>query len=74
MEFKKNEIYSVRVKLNSSKSEIITEEDKIIIYLHSMPIDNKANQELIKLFRKQLKLKIEILKGLKSRNKTIKIL
>jgi uncharacterized protein (TIGR00251 family) len=74
MNFEKNKLYSIRIKLNSSKSEVVIEENNLIVYLHSMPINNKANEELIKLFRKQLKLKVEILKGLKSRNKTIRIL
>ncbi|MCA9495886.1 MAG: DUF167 domain-containing protein [Nanoarchaeota archaeon] len=74
MNFEKNELYSVRVKVNSSKSGIVIEDDKIIVYLHSIPINNKANEELVKLFKKELKLKVEIIKGLKSRNKIIKIL
>lgn len=70
-----NEIIEIRAKPNSSKSEITFDENnKIIVYLKSIPDENKANNELIKLFKKQLKLKVEIISGFKSRNKKLKIL
>ncbi len=69
--FKLNDIIEVRAKPNSSKSEIIFQEDKILVFLKSIPDDNKANEELVKLFKKQLKLKVEIISGFKSKNKKL---
>jgi len=66
----------IRVKPNSSKSLITYDKEKnlIIAYLHSIPENNRANDELIKLFKKQFKIKVEIISGFKSKNKKIKIL
>ena len=47
------------------------------VRVKSKPIEGKANRNLIKLLGKQLKVpksSIEIIKGEKSRNKTVKIL
>ena len=76
MNFLKGKIYEIKVKPNSSRSEIIFDEEKklIIVFLKSPPVDNKANLELIKLFKKKYKLNIEIIKGAVSKNKLIKIL
>jgi uncharacterized protein (TIGR00251 family) len=73
---KSGEIIEVWAKPNSSKSNIEwdNENKRFNVFLHSIPDDGKANQELIKLFKKKFKLKVEIIKGLKSRNKLIKIL
>jgi uncharacterized protein (TIGR00251 family) len=71
--FESNKVYQIKVKPNSSRSEIHIEEDMIIVFLKSIPQDDKANLELVKLFKKNLKLKIEIISGLKSKNKKIKI-
>lgn len=73
---KQDETIEIRAKPNSSKSEIVYDFEKDIVnaFLHSIPDDNKANKELVKLFKKQLKLKVEIISGFKSRNKKVKIL
>jgi len=74
--FSSQDIIIVRAKPNSSKSELIwnNEYQRFDAFLHSIPDDNKANSELVKLFKKQLKLRVEIISGLKSRNKKMKIL
>lgn len=73
--FNKGDVIVVKAKPNSSKSLLIwdSETSTIAAYLHSIPDDNKANDELVKLFKKQLKLKVEIISGFKSKNKKIKI-
>ena len=71
--FKLEEIIEVKAKPNASKSEIIFENNKINVVLKSVPDDNKANEELLKLFRKQLKVQVEIVSGFKSKNKRIVI-
>ncbi|MEE9165168.1 MAG: DUF167 domain-containing protein [Nitrospinota bacterium] len=68
---------AVRVQPRSSKNEIIgMRSDKLKVKLTSPPVENAANQLCIKLFSKRLginKSKIQIISGLKNRNKKIKI-
>ena len=63
---------SVIVKPNSSKNEIQYEENKkcLKVFIKAPPENNKANIELIKFFSK-LGKKVKIIKGLKSKNKTL---
>jgi len=67
----------VKVQPKSSKSELVEINDgEYKAYLKSAPVDNKANEELIKLLAKELRVKkyqIEIVKGLTSRNKVVSI-
>lgn len=65
----------IKVKPKSSRSGIKynQETNNLDAYLHSIPENNKANLELIKIFKKQLKLKIEIISGFKSKQKKILI-
>ena len=76
-EAKDSIIISVRVQPRSSKNEIIgIQSEKLKVKLTSPPVENAANQLCIKLFSKWLginKSKIQIISGLKSRNKKIKI-
>jgi len=65
---------SVKVKTNKNKQEIEKiNENNYIISLKSSPIDNKANIELIKLFYKELKLKVRIKKGMKNNKKILQV-
>lgn len=73
-EIKKIEPFEVRVKTNSSKSSIELVDSKYVVFLKSLPVDDLANKELIKLFKKSLKKNVEIVFGFKSRNKKIKFL
>ncbi|MFH1286193.1 MAG: DUF167 domain-containing protein [Candidatus Magasanikbacteria bacterium] len=61
----------------SSKNEIIQlSEDSYKIKLTAAPVDGEANKKLIEFLNKEWKVsksKITIVKGLKSRNKVIKI-
>ena len=66
----------VRVKIvpNSSKNDIILEEEFIKVKVTAQPIENKANKALIEFLSKSFKLPktgIEILKGETSKEKTI---
>jgi uncharacterized protein (TIGR00251 family) len=70
----KNKILEITAIPNSSKSEIkIDKERGILVYLNSVPDKNKANNELKKLFKKDLNLNIELIKGEKNRKKSILI-
>jgi uncharacterized protein (TIGR00251 family) len=65
----------VNVKTNKNKQEIEKiDANNYIISLKSSPIENKANKELIKLFSKELKLRVKIKKGLKSKEKLLEII
>jgi uncharacterized protein len=66
----------IRLKIipNSSKNEIIKENDILKIKLTAQPIENKANKALIEFVSKKLKIaktSIQILKGQTSKEKTI---
>jgi len=64
------------VKPNSPKNSVIGfDENKkaLRISVKAAPEKGKANHELIKFISKLLKKKVEIVKGLKSREKILKI-
>lgn len=72
-------IIRIRVKSGSSKQDIIKISDNnYVISLKERAEDGKANLELIKLLKRYFKNKcsiknIKIIKGLKSRDKVVKI-
>jgi len=67
----------VRVITNSSKTEIVEENKNFLkVKLTTLPAKGKANAELIKLLAKKYnvsKSQIEIVKGLTSKEKLIRI-
>lgn len=65
--------YSIHVKPNASVNTISVKDDKIMVYTTAVPENNKANKAVIRLFKKQLKLKIIIVKGATSTVKLIHI-
>jgi uncharacterized protein (TIGR00251 family) len=70
----KNNLLELRVVPHSSRTELVQENNQLKLYLKSVPEKDKANKELIKFFKKEFKLKVEILRGLKSREKVLKII
>jgi len=72
----KEKIFKIIVKPNASKNEVLGYDDVRKAYLVSIkakPEQNKANIEIIKFFSKVLKKKVKIIKGLKGKEKTIKV-
>ena len=70
---KDNKIH-VLVKPNSPKTEITGIKDNILkLNVKAKPEKGLANKEIIKFFTKLLKKKITIAKGLKRREKILKI-
>ncbi|WP_193193469.1 DUF167 domain-containing protein [Nostoc sp. MG11] len=67
----------VKVKPNSKQQKIEEQPDgSLIVYLKSLPVDGKANEELIKLLAEKFdvsKSYIQIKIGLSSRQKIIEI-
>ncbi|MCA9460152.1 MAG: DUF167 domain-containing protein [Nanoarchaeota archaeon] len=74
--FLKDSVIGIKAKPNSSKSilEWDLKNNRVNAFLHSIPDDGKANDELIKLFKRQLKLKVELVSGFKSRDKKLRVL
>jgi len=66
-------LIKVKVKLNSSKQEIIKTEEGYLAYLKEKAKNNKANLELIKLLKKHFDKEVRIKSGLKNKNKIIEI-
>ena len=69
-------IIDIIVSPKSSQSKIVIKDDSIRVYLHSPPIDGKANAECVHVFSKKLKIAksmITIQKGLKGKKKRIAI-
>ena len=64
----------VKVKPNSKKSGIEKIGDRLyFVKLTSLPINNKANIELVESLKKYFKKNIKIISGFNSRIKTIEI-
>ena len=65
---------NIKVQTNSGRQEIQKLDDyNYKIFLKKAPEDNKANQELIKLLKKNLKKEAKIVKGFTSKNKVVEI-
>ena len=66
----------IKVKLHPDSSQEKIEkkaENRYEIWLKEKPIDNKANEKLIKILNKHFKTKVSIKSGLTSRNKVIEV-
>lgn len=65
----------VLVKPNSSQQKIVKVGDnEYYIWLNEKPVENKANLELVKLFKKEFNKPVKIKSGFNSRRKIIEIL
>jgi len=61
----------VKVKVNCSRNKLVIKNDDYIIELNAKPKNNEANLELIKFLSKELKKRVRIIKGFKSKTKLI---
>jgi uncharacterized protein len=68
-----NGLLKVRAQPNASNTTLIEEHDTLKLFLKSIPEKGKANQELIKFFKKQFKLKVGVISGKKGRDKILKM-
>jgi len=67
-------IIKVKIVPNSSKNDIILEDEFIKVKVTAQPIENKANKALIEFLSKRFKIpksSIEIIKGDTSKEKTL---
>jgi len=72
----KNNILKIRVKASAKKNEIREydpSKQALRIDIKAPAQDNKANREIITFFKKLTKKKVTIAKGLKSKEKLLKI-
>ncbi len=67
------EIIKVKVKVNQSNNSIEKKDDYYLLKIKEKTENNKANIEIIKFLRKYFKKDIKIIKGLKSRDKLIRL-
>lgn len=71
-------IINIRVLPRSSKNQVIGElaDGTLKIKLMAAPVDGKANEELVKLLADYFQVsknRVEIIRGLKSKNKVVQI-
>ena len=69
--------FKIIVKANSSKNEVLGfDKDKAAyrVAIKEKAENNKANVEIIKFFKKELKKDVKIVKGLRSKEKVIKVI
>jgi len=65
------------VKPGSKRQKISQEDDNLIVSLKSQPTKNKANKEIINLFKKRLNIRnlnISILSGRKKKEKIVQLI
>lgn len=70
-------IFDVKVITKASVDKIYLENDIVKVKIREIPENGKANKAIIELFSKTFKIpkkNIDIIKGLKSSNKTIQFL
>ena len=71
----KNGKLKVRVKPGAKETKITGFANGFLeIRLNAVPEKGKANQELLKFLKKELGIKARIMRGLKSREKTLEII
>lgn len=64
----------VKIHPSSSQEKVEKKDDKLYeVWLREKPVDNKANDRLLKILKKHFKRNVEIVKGLKSKEKLIEI-
>jgi hypothetical protein len=62
----------VRVRPGAKQTEIVGFENGVLVVkLKSQPVKGKANEELVRFFKKEFNRRAKIVKGLKSREKVI---
>ena len=64
----------VKVKPHSGEQGVVKEGEEYVVKLKSLPEDNKANVELLKVLKKYFKKEVKIKSGFTSRNKIVEIL
>jgi len=66
-------IIKIKVKPNSGEQDIEKKEDFYLVKLKSVPENNKANLELLKILKRYCGKEVKIKSGFTSRNKIIEV-
>jgi len=69
----RNNCLALKVIPRAKKQELKEENGLLKLYLKSAPEKDKANAELIKFFKLELNLQVQIKKGEKSREKVLEV-
>jgi uncharacterized protein (TIGR00251 family) len=72
--FVKDGLLKIKVIPNSKKEKLVEANGWLKLYLKAVPEKGKANKEVIRFFKKEIELKVEIKSGEKSRDKVLRIL
>jgi len=72
--FVKNSFMKIKVVPNSSRNELMKVDGGLKLYLKAVPEKGKANKEVVKFFKKEFGLRVEIKSGEKSREKVLRVL
>ncbi|MCE4614435.1 MAG: DUF167 family protein [Desulfurococcales archaeon] len=73
MRDKEDCILRIQVYPSSKKEEILFASDSIIVRVTSPPRGGRANEDVVKLFKKKMKVKAKIESGFKSRDKMLRV-
>ena len=72
--FPSNQLITIKAKPNAKKNDIALQGNQLVISVTESPVDNKANDAIIKLIKKELGIKVELVKGHQSKIKCLKVL
>ncbi len=61
----------VKVKPGAKEDKIVEENGEYVVWLKARPVDGKANEALVKLFKKELGMRVKVKSGFTSRKKTL---
>ena len=64
----------VTVKPGAKEDKIVKEGSGYKVWLKARPVDGKANEALVKLFKKKLGLRVKVKSGFTSRKKVLEVL
>ncbi|HLD72538.1 MAG TPA: DUF167 domain-containing protein [Candidatus Nanoarchaeia archaeon] len=68
-----NNQLKIKVIPNSDRTELKEQNGELKLYLQAQPEKGKANLAIIKFFKKELGLRVEIVSGEKRREKRLRI-
>jgi len=67
-------VVEIHIKTNAPETKLVEKTDKYWrVAVQAKPINGAANRELVKFLEKELNAKVEIVRGLRSKKKLIKI-
>ncbi len=69
----KDNLIHIKVSPNSKTTKLIIENNNPKLYIKEFPDKDKANKAVIKFFKKEYSLNVEIVKGSRGRDKVLKI-